>query len=88
MRKIVVRFILYFVITLTAMAEEFFIDITKGREKYQTDDIVIPEVWRYVTDTSILLGNTVYKIEKLTNDTFIYSTSNRRAILSRASTKL
>lgn len=43
------------------------------RVLYDGGDIEIPEVWSYLTDSTIMIATANYKIEKLTSDTFIYS---------------
>lgn len=51
-----------------------FFSYKKGKRKpYEQGDIYIPETWSLISDTSILIGNSVFKIEKLTKDTFIFS---------------
>jgi hypothetical protein len=43
------------------------------RQPYRQNDIIIPKSWSLISDSSIFLGNKVFKIEKLTKDTLIFS---------------
>ncbi len=65
--------------------KRIFYQYIKGKRiQYSSGDIVIPEIWKPLTDTTILLGNTVCKIDKLIKDTFIYSNKFGQVILTSA----
>ncbi len=46
------------------------------RVLYDGGDIEIPEVWNYLSDSTIMIATANYKIEKLTRDIFIYSSQH------------
>ena len=43
-----------------------------GRILFDGGDVEISEMWSYLSDSTIMIAEANYKIEKLTNDTFIY----------------
>jgi hypothetical protein len=61
--------------------KEFFEYKNKERRKYDNGDVMVPDTWRYISDTSILIGNAIFSIEKLTEDSFIVSNEKRRIVL-------
>lgn len=64
----------YFCYSFDKSKNWYFYSYDKGKRKpYEQHDIVITQRWSLISDTSIMLGGKMYKIEKLTKDTFIYA---------------
>jgi len=61
---------------------DFFYYENEKRLVYNAGDIEIPKRWKYVSEDSILIGNLKAKIDKLTNDTFIFSSREMRVVLA------
>jgi hypothetical protein len=61
--------------------KDFFEYRNGKRIIYDNGDIVLPKTRKYVTDTSIIIDNSMYKIEKLTSDSFIISGKSGKTVL-------
>lgn len=79
----------YFCYSFDKNKNWYFYSYDKGKRKlYEQHDLEITRRWRLISDTSIMLGDKMYKIEKLTNDTLIYSSDKTdRTVLARSLVK-
>lgn len=50
----------------------FYFYENSTRKAFENNDVVRSNNWRYITERSIEIGENIYEIEKLSNDSFIY----------------